>query len=226
MNVQSETRVAAAAADERIEADPFVADVSRLLLTFVCVAAIDVVVVSLFTHRLRFWFPLWLDPDWDARPDPWVVYSQSYFAGIFMIPFLCRIIDRDFLAGSAAAARAVFWSLSAVIFVFVLWWKGALMLQYHKQVEILGWAALTGAVWATIRMIGILPPWVRGLSRKRMLGALSFSLALFFLAMSVIDPFIQLGVQRLSWSVGLAIEIGFFVPAGVILMIASRLFSA
>jgi hypothetical protein len=35
-----------AAQAERIEADPFVADVTRLLLTFLAVVAIDAVVVS------------------------------------------------------------------------------------------------------------------------------------------------------------------------------------
>lgn len=213
---------APAPANGRIEADPFVADMTRLLLTFLCVVAIDAVVVSLITHRLRFWFPLWLDPQWETRSDPWVIYSQSYFAGIFMIPFLCRLVDRDFLAHVGAGARAVFWSLCTIVFAFVLWWKGSLMLQYHKHYEMLGWAALTFAVWTGLRISGILPPWVRGLSRRRMLGALLFGVALFFIAMSIIDPVVQLGVQRLPWSSGLAIEVGFFIPAAVVLMIFSR----
>jgi hypothetical protein len=99
------TAGAAASARETVKADPFVPDITRLLLTFLSVIVIDVVVVSLVTHRLRFWFPLWLDPQWANRPDPWVVYSQSYFAGIFMIPFLCRLIDRDFLARVGGGAR-------------------------------------------------------------------------------------------------------------------------
>ena len=98
--------MADAAQAERIEVDPFVADVTRLLLTFLFVVAIDAVMVSLITHRLRFWFPLWLDPQWATRPDPWVIYSQSYFAGIFMIPLLCRLVDRDFLARVGTGARA------------------------------------------------------------------------------------------------------------------------
>jgi hypothetical protein len=40
--------------------------------------------------------------------------------------------------------------------------------------------------------------------------------------MSVLDPLVQLGVQRLPWSSGLAIEMGFFIPAAVVLMIFSR----
>ncbi len=211
-----------AASSERIEADPFVADVTRMLLTFFSVVVIDVVVVSLMTHRFRVWFPLWLDPQWAARPDPWVIYSQSYFAGIFMIPLLCRLIDRDFLASAGVGARAVFWSLCLGVFAFVLWWKGSLMLEYHKHYEALGWAALTGVIWTVIRFAEVLPARVRGLSRRQMLGGLLFGVSLFFLVMSIIDPWVQLGVQQLAWSSGLAIEVGFFIPAGIVLMTLSR----
>src|SRR6202047_4694720 len=51
-----------------------------MLLTFFTVIAVDLVAVSLLTHKLRVWFPVWLDAHWATRTDPWVVYSQSYFA--------------------------------------------------------------------------------------------------------------------------------------------------
>jgi hypothetical protein len=211
-----------AATKTRGETDPFVADITRLLLTFLSVVIIDAVVLSLLTQRLRFWFPLWLDPQWLTRPDPWVVYSQSYFAGIFMIPLLCRLIDRDFLARVGAGARAAFWSLCLGVFAFVLWWKGSLMLEYHKHYEALGWAALTGVMWTIIRLAEILPERVRGLTRRQMLRGVLFGVSLFFLFMSIMDPLVQLGVQRLAWSLGLAIEVGFFIPVGIVLMLLSR----
>jgi hypothetical protein len=223
MNVRTEplTAGSAAAVSERV-ADPFVADITRLLLTFFSVVVIDLLVVSLMTHRLRFWFPLWLDPHWATRADPWVTYSQSYFAGIFMIPLLCRLVDRDFLARVGAGARAAFWSLCLGVFAFVLWWKGSLMLEYHKHYEALGWAVLTSVMWMIFRRAEILPERVRGLARRQMLGGLLFGVSLFFLVMSVMDPLVQLGVQQLAWSSGLAIEVGFFVPAGIVLMMLSR----
>jgi hypothetical protein len=178
--------------------------------------------VSLITHRLRFWFPLWLDPLWATRADPWVIYSQSYFAGIFMIPILCRFIDRDFVARLGTGARAAFWSLCVIVFAFVMWWKGSLMLEYQKQYEMLGWAVLTGVIWMAIRLSGILPRWVRSVTRRQMLAGLLFAVALFFLVMSILDPLLQLGVQRLPWSSGLITELGFFIPAAVVLMIFSR----
>jgi hypothetical protein len=212
----------AAEAKERVDADPFVADITRMLLTFFAVVAIDLVLASLITQRLRFWFPTWLDPQWATRPDPWVVYSQSYFAGIFMIPFLCRLIDRSFVAQVGAGARTAFWSICLGVFAFVLWWKGSLMLEYDKQYETLGWAALTGVTWTILRFAGILPERVRALTRRQMFGGLLFGVSLFFLVMSVVDPLVQLGIQRMAWSSGLAIEVGFFVPAGIVLLAVSR----
>src|SRR5438445_3042410 len=194
MNVPGDPLMADTAEAERIEADPFVADITRLLLTFLSVAAVDAVVVSLMTHRLRFWFPLWLDPLWATRRDPWVVYSQSYFAGIFMIPILCRLVDHHFLATAGAAWRAAFWSLCLIVFAFVLWWKGSLMLEYPKHYEALGWLTLTGVVWAITRHTGLLPECVRGLTRRQMLRGLLFGVSLFFLVTSIMDPVVQLGV--------------------------------
>jgi len=96
------------AASESGEADPFVVDSARLLFTFFSVVVIDVMVISLMTHRLRFWFPQWLDPQWATRRDPWVVYSQSYFTSIFMIPILYRLVDHHFLATAGATWRTAF----------------------------------------------------------------------------------------------------------------------
>jgi hypothetical protein len=216
------TAGAGVAASESVEADPFVADSTRLLFTFFSVVVIDVVVVSLMTQRLRFWFPQWLDSQWATRRDPWVIYSQSYFAGIFLIPPLCRLVDRDFLAKLGTGARRGFWSLCVIVFVFVLWWKGSLVLQYNKHYEMLGWAALTVVMWTIIRVAEILPERTRGLTPSQMLGGLLFGVSLFFLIMSILDPLVQLGVQRLPWSSGLAIEVGFFIPAGIVLMTLSR----
>src|SRR5207245_532788 len=158
----------------------------RLLLPVYSGVVIDVMVISLMSHRLRFWFPQWLDPLWATRAVPCVVYSQSYFAGIFMIPILCRLVDRDFLAQVGTGARAAFWLLCVILFAFILWWKGSLMFQYHKHYEMLGWAALTGVIWTAIRLAGILPQWVRRLTRRQMLGGLLFGVALFFLVMNIL----------------------------------------
>jgi hypothetical protein len=73
-------------------------------------------------------------------------------------------------------------------------------------------------VWTVIRVAEELPERLKGLSQKRLLGSLLLGIACFFLVMSILDPIVQLGVQRVAWSAGLAVEVGFFVPAGAVLL--------
>ncbi len=200
----------------------FQRDVAMMLLTFFTVALIDVVVISLVTHRLRFWFPLWLDPEWETRPDPWVVYSQSYAAGIFMVPLMWRAIDREWLGRSAASIRAAYWLLGAAVFSFLLWWKGGLMAEHKKGIEAIGWAALTAIVWTALHIAAALRERLANLTRQEMLAGLVTGVAAFFLVMSLLDPLLQLGVQHLAWTRGLVIEVGFFIPAGTLLLWFSR----
>jgi hypothetical protein len=109
-----------------------------MLLTFFTVIAVDLVAVSLLTHKLRVWFPVWLDAHWATRPDPWVVYSQSYFAGIFFIPVLSVSLDRHLLRGRPGWVRPVFWTVAIGAFLFILGWKGELVVRFGKQWEALG----------------------------------------------------------------------------------------
>src|SRR5215831_283907 len=96
----------------------FQRDLGRMLLTFFAVVAIDLLVISLFTGKVRFWFPLWLDPRWEDGPESYVTYSQSYFAGICLIPMFLRTIDREFMASYGAGTRAGYWLGGVGTFVF------------------------------------------------------------------------------------------------------------
>jgi hypothetical protein len=193
----------------------FQRDLARMLLTFGFSAAIDLVAISLVTGKLRFWFPVWLDPTWATRADPWVVYSQSYFAGIAMIPVLLRAVEREFLASTSRALRGAFWGMGAAVLAFVLWWKGGLMLEHHKEREALAWLALATLVWIALRTAEELPKRLAGVDRRSLLRGLLLGISTFFLGMAVVDPALQLGVHHLGWSFGLAVEVGFFVPAGL-----------
>ena len=193
--------------------------VCKMLLTFFTVTLVDLVAISLLTHKLRFWFPVWFDAQWATREHAWVVYSQSYFAGIFFIPLLAWAIDRDFI--ESRAVRVPFWIVLASVFVFVLAWKGELMVRYGKHWEAAAWLALTVFVWTAISVAERLPRWLEGVTPRRLLRHLTRGVATFFLVMAVIDPLLQIGLQHLDWSRGLLVEVGFFVPAGVSLMFAS-----
>ncbi len=196
----------------------FVRSVVRLLVAFVSVAVIDVVVGSLLTHKLRFWFPLWLDPHWDTNPDSWVIYSQSYAAGIFFLPVLALAAMREFVPKSARVARNTFIAGTLAVLAFIAWWKGGLMLQYNKGPEALAWAALTAITWGLIRFGEQLPAIAARVSPRQLAIRLAQVLAVFFLVMAVADPLLTVGVQGLPWSSGLFIEMGFFIPAGLALL--------
>ncbi|MHB8874909.1 MAG: SDR family NAD(P)-dependent oxidoreductase [Myxococcaceae bacterium] len=204
----------------------FQREVVRMLLTFVAVVAIDLAVLSLFSGRFRFWFPVWLDPAWASRGDPWVVYSQSYFAGIFLIPVLARAISREFLSGFSAGVRGLYWGGALGALGFIGWWKGGLMVEFGKQREAVGWLALSALVYSLVVLAGSLPRVIERWSRGALLRRLAFGVSAFFLVMAVVDPLLQIGVQRLPWSSGLVIEVGFFVPAGLLLLFAARRFGA
>ncbi len=193
--------------------------VCKMLLTFFTVTIVDLVAISLLTGKVRVWFPVWFDAQWATREHPWVVYSQSYFAGIFFIPLLAWAIDRDFI--KAPAIRVPFWIVLVSAFAFVLAWKGELMVRYGKQWEAAGWLALTTGVWTAISIAERLPKWLEDVTPRRMLRGLARGVATFFLVMAVIDPLLQIAVQHLDWSRGLLIEVGFFVPAGISLMVAA-----
>jgi hypothetical protein len=193
-----------------------------MLMVFFAVALFDVVVVSLLTGQLRFWFPVWLDPQWATRPDAWVTYSQSYFAGILLIPYLLRSVDRELIAAHGGAARGAFWVAGLGAFGFILWWKGGLMVEHDKEWEALAWAALTALCFGLVLAGEVVPRRVASISRAQMLRGLLYGVSGFFLVMAVLDPAVQLGVQGLGWSIGLMIEVGFFVPAGILLLVFAR----
>ncbi len=202
--------------------DPFARDVARMLIVFFAVLLIDLLVLSLFTGKLRFWFPVWLDPAWAENPRSWVIYSQSYMAGIAFIPFLVYILDRDFLAGRAAALRALVWTVSLGTLGFIGWWKGGLMVAHGKEFEAVGWITLTVLLFSLVRVAEVLPARVARLGRRELLRGLAFGVSCFFLFMAVLDPLMQIVVQGMAWSSGLIIEIGFFVPAGIGLLLLSQ----
>jgi hypothetical protein len=201
--------------------DPFVWFVCKILLTFFTVITVDLVAVSLLTHKLRVWFPAWFDAQWATRTDPWVVYSQSYFAGIFFIPLLSVSLDRHVLRQRPGWVRPVFWTVTIGVFLFIMGWKGELMVRFGKQWEALGWLALTSVVWTAVSVAERLPARLAGVTPKRMLKLLARGVACFFLVIAVLDPLLQIGIQHLGWSRGLLIEVGFFVPVGLALLVVS-----
>jgi hypothetical protein len=128
---------------------------------------------------------------------------------------------REFLPRTARAARITFIAGTIAVFAFIAWWKGGLMLQYHKGQEALAWIVLTAVTWGLIRLGEELPALAAQVSPRQLATKLAQCLAVFFLVMAVVDPVLTVGVQGLPWSEGLFIEMGFFVPAGLALLVLS-----
>lgn len=203
-------------AQRQAAADSFKQSLGRLLWVFFFVALTDLLVVSLFTGKLRIWFPQWVDPNWAHNPDAWVVYSQSYFAGILLIPVLLSALDRAFVRNLSGSLRLVFWFGGLGAFGFILWWKGGLMRAHDKELEALAFALLTALLYGMVLGAHRLPEWSARISSQALLRGLLVGLTVFFLVMAVLDPVLQVAVQKLPWSPGLIIEMVFFIPAGLL----------
>jgi short-subunit dehydrogenase len=202
----------------------FARSVVRLIAAFLAVSFIDLVVCSLLTHKLRFWFPAWIDAHWDSRPNSYVTYSQSYLAGIIFIPVLAAALVREFIPRAATVKRTVIGAGTVAVFAFIAWWKGGLMLKYHRQWEALAWVALTAITWGLIRLGEELPSCLKHVSPGRLAIWLMRGVSILILIMAVADPVICIGVQGLPWSIGIWLEVGFLGPSGIILWaVAHRL---
>jgi len=200
----------------------FARSVVRLLAAFLAVSFIDLVVCSLLTHKLRFWFPAWIDPHWDTRPDSWVTYSQSYMAGILFIPVLAAAVVREFIPKVAAGSRTAMVAGTLAVFAFIAWWKGGLMLKYHREGEAVAWVVLTAVSWGLIRLGEELPARIEHVSPRLLATWLARGVSVLILVMAVADPVLCVGVQGLPWSKGQWMEVGFLGPAGIALWIVAR----
>ena len=200
----------------------FVRSVVRLLVAFLAVSFIDLVVCSLLTHKLRFWFPAWIDAHWDSRPGSWVTYSQSYMAGILFIPVLAAAVVREFIPRAAAGMRTGIIVGTVAVFAFIAWWKGGLMLKYHKEWEAVAWVILTAVIWGLIRLGEELPARMERVSPRRLAVWLARGVSIFFLVTAVADPVLCIGVQGLPWSKGTWAEVGFLFPMGIAAWVVAR----
>lgn len=198
----------------------FQRDVATMLVVFVAVALVDLTVVALVTGKVRFWWPTWLDPNWATDPNTWVVYSQSYFAGILFVPYVVYLVQRDLLPSWGSAQKAGLWALGLVVLAFLIWWKGSLTVEFHKGRELAAWALLTALLFGAVKFAQAVPQLGRGgFLRLVLIGG-----SVVFSVMTIADPLIQLGVHKLQWSSGLTIELFAYGSGAIASMIALKRF--
>lgn len=200
----------------------FARSVVRLLAAFLAVGFIDLVVCSLLTHKLRCWFPAWVDAHWDTRPDSWVTYSQSYMAGILFIPVLAAALVREFIPRAAAGKRMAIVVGTLILFAIIACWKGGLMLKYHREWEAVAWVVLTAVTWGLIRLGEELPSRMEQVSPRQLMIWLTRGVSVLILVMAVADPVLCVGIQGLPWSNGTSMEVGFLGPAGIALWVVAH----
>ena len=193
-----------------------------MVATLALVTLGDLTIGSWMTGKLRVWFPVWIDPAWEAAGSK-IVYSQSYIAGIALIlPFL-RAIERE-LVWLGSAQRALYWAVGGATFCFIIWWKGGLMREFGKEREAALWAALGAVGYLALDRRPIFPRALVEVELRVFLARFAYALSKFFLGMAFVDPLLQVRLHGLEWSTGLLIEVGFFVPAGLALKsVAHRL---
>ena len=139
-----------------------------------------------------------------------------------MIPVLFYSLGKELLWFSEGARRPLLRSTWLALFGFICGWKGGLMLEHDKVREGVAWVMLTGLVWGLIVCAQRLPRGLYQVSRQRALELFLTIVAAFFLVMAVVDSVIQLVVLDLEWSRGLGVELGFFLPMGLALLLVSR----
>ena len=192
-----------------------------MLATLGLVAAGDLILGSAWTGQIRLWFPVWVDPHWASDSASPVTYSQSYIAGIALLLPLLRAVERE-VSWPRSIQRALYWCSGVAVFGFIVWWKGGLMLEHGKEREAILWLVLGGLGFATLDRLPLFPRAIVEVERRVFLRRLALGLVVFFWAMALLDPLIQVGVHGLSWSPGLIIEVGFFIPAGAVLLLLAR----
>jgi MFS family permease len=196
----------------------FQRDVATMLVAFVAVAVVDLVGVAIVTDTIRFWWPLWLDPNWATDPNSKIVYSQSYFAGIFLAPYLLYLLQRDFLSHWSTGLKSAWWGGGAVVLALLVWWKGSLTLEFHKGRELLTWGLLTVVFFGLAKLAQVIPTLRPGMFLNFILTAA----AAVFTFMTLADPVIQLGVHKLHWSWGLTIELIAYGSCAVLSILTLR----
>ena len=120
----------------------------QMILIFIFTLIFDFLIVSLIQGKFRFWFPQWIDPNWQINPS--IDYSQSYFVGIVFIIPLFIIVDLEFFYGKQVWKRIVLYFIMCIILSLVLVWKVNLMIRFDKIREDLAWFLFAIFCWILV----------------------------------------------------------------------------
>lgn len=189
----------------------------QLILILIFTLLFDLLIVSIIQGKWRFWFPQWIDPNWELNP--YVDYSQSYFVGIIFIIPLFIIFDLEFFYRKKVWKRVSLYVLMAIILILVLLWKVGLMIRFDKTREDIAW--LLFALFCSIFLI-----LSNIINKKNKLSEFKifwmiwlFIIGIVLLSLAIVD-FI-LFTASIGFTVDLMIEMIALVPISLFLIIFS-----
>jgi len=120
----------------------------QMILIFMFTIIFDFLIMSLIQGKVRFWFPQWIDPNWQTNPS--IDYSQSYLVGIVFIIPLFVILDLEFFYRKQVWKRILLYLIMCLIISLVLLWKVGLMIRFDKTREDIAWLLFAIFCWILI----------------------------------------------------------------------------
>lgn len=189
----------------------------QMILILIFTLIFDLLIVSLIQGKWRFWFPQWIDPNWQLNP--YVDYSQSYFVGIIFIIPLFIIFDLEFFYGKKVWKRICLYILMAIILSFVLLWKVGLMIRFDKTREDIAWLLFALFCWVFIILSNMINKKDQLSEFKSFWMIWLFIIGLVLLLLAIVD-FI-LFATSIGFTIDLLIEMIALIPISLFLIIFS-----
>ncbi|MFX1480682.1 MAG: hypothetical protein ACFFCI_21545 [Promethearchaeota archaeon] len=189
----------------------------QMILILIFTLIFDLLIVSLIQGKWRFWFPQWIDPDWQLNP--YVDYSQSYFVGIVFIIPLFIIFDLEFFYGKKIWKRIILYGLMCILLSLILLWKGTLMIRFDKTREDIAWLLFAALSWVFLISSNIINKKNQIVEIKSFWMFWILIIGIILLILAIVD-FILI-TSSVGLTVDLMIEMIALVPASLLLIVFS-----
>lgn len=189
----------------------------QMILILIFTLIFDLLIVSLIQGKWRFWFPQWIDTNWQLNPN--VDYSQSYFVGIVFIIPLFIIFDLEFFYGKKIWKRIILYGLMCILLSLILLWKGTLMIRFDKTREDIAWLLFAALSWVFLILSNIINKKDQIVEIKSFWMIWILIIGIILLTLAIVD-FILI-TSSVGFTVDLMIEMIALVPASLLLIVFS-----
>jgi len=188
-----------------------------MILILIFALIFDLLIVSLIQGKWRFWFPQWIDPNWELNP--YVDYSQSYFVGIVFIIPLFIIFDLEFFYGKKPWKRLSLYVFMCILLSLVLVWKGTLMIRFDKTREDIAWLLFAALSWVFVILSNFINKKDQIVELKSFWMIWLLIIGIVLLTLAIVD--LILITTSVGFTVDLMIEMIALVPVSLLLIVFS-----